>query len=327
MSIKLMNAAWEADLPATEKLVLLSMADQSGSDGVCWPAVKSIARRCGRDERSVRRTLSKLVEAGHLSRIERPGTSNLWHVHPQGAISDGLHRYIYRVEDAEGNFYIGKRCSPWEPESDKYMGSGSWVHECAQKRVPLRKAILSLHPTDDELAEAEARAIAAYRGDPLCQNRRSERGAGQNDIGFKCHTSPDTSTKGGMTPRPAKPSKNHQRTPTVKEREPAKRWVKRPDDVSEAVWGAFRQHRKSAFTEIALQGFRREAAKAGWTLEAAITEAVERGWQGFKANWVKEKTNGSGYKGSGDPRDGLTRTIDSKLHARNASGAARPADA
>lgn len=100
-----------------------------------------------------------------------------------------------------------------------------------------------------------------------------------------------------------------------------KDWVARPDDVSEVVWSAFVKVRKTAFTEIALQGFRREAAKAGWTLEAAITEAAERGWQGFKADWVKEKTNGR-QQANLDPRDGLDRVIDGKLHARHASGPA-----
>jgi DNA-binding transcriptional ArsR family regulator len=71
---------------------------------------------------------------------------------------------------------------------------------------------------------------------------------------------------------------------------PLKRWASRPEDVSDEVWQAFRKHRKSAFTDLALKGFRREAADAGWTVEAAMVEALERGWQGFKASWVKEKT-------------------------------------
>ena len=33
-----------------------------------------------------------------------------------------------------------------------------------------------------------------------------------------------------------------------------------------------------------------EADKAGWTLEQALSECCLRGWQAFKADWVKEKT-------------------------------------
>lgn len=70
--------------------------------------------------------------------------------------------------------------------------------------------------------------------------------------------------------------------------------AKKPESVSDEVWRDWLSQRKSAFTETALEGFEREAAKAGWTLEAAITEAIERGWQGFKASWVKDKQNGNG---------------------------------
>ena len=113
----------------------------------------------------------------------------------------------------------------------------------------------------------------------------------------------------------------------IKTRVRAKRnWVECPDDVDAAVWSAFAKIRKTPFTDIALQGFRREADKAGWTLQAAITEAAERGWQGFKAEWVKEKTNGRNY-GTGDTRDGFTQAIDRRLHAGNAARPARTANA
>jgi hypothetical protein len=89
MSIKLMNEAWLCDLPPLEKLVLLSMADQASDSGHCWPSLKSISARCGRDDRSVRRWIARLVDRGHMSRIERPGTSNIWHCHPIPTIPEG----------------------------------------------------------------------------------------------------------------------------------------------------------------------------------------------------------------------------------------------
>jgi len=66
----------------------------------------------------------------------------------------------------------------------------------------------------------------------------------------------------------------------------------KPDGFSDQLWKDWKNHRKAAFTETALKGIQREAALAGWTLEAAITEAIERGWQGFKSEWVKEQRNG-----------------------------------
>jgi hypothetical protein len=42
-----------------------------------------------------------------------------------------------------------------------------------------------------------------------------------------------------------------------------------------------------------LSGIAKEAAKVGWTLEAALTECTIRGWRGFKADWVSETGRGS----------------------------------
>ena len=69
-----------------------------------------------------------------------------------------------------------------------------------------------------------------------------------------------------------------------------------PDFVEQQVWNDFlsiRKAKKSPMTETALKGIEREAKKAGWSLEKAISECVTRGWQSFKAEWVKEKLSRS----------------------------------
>lgn len=83
-------------------------------------------------------------------------------------------------------------------------------------------------------------------------------------------------------------------------RRPEKVEAERPDDVSEETWRDFKslRARKSApLTDTALKAIRKEAEKAGWSIEAALTECVMRGWQGFKADWV-EKRQGFGNRGS-----------------------------
>jgi uncharacterized protein YdaU (DUF1376 family) len=62
-----------------------------------------------------------------------------------------------------------------------------------------------------------------------------------------------------------------------------------PDGVSDFVWQDFvilRKNKKAAITTTAINGFVREAAKAGITLEAALRLCCERGWTGFKADWL-----------------------------------------
>ena len=48
---------------------------------------------------------------------------------------------------------------------------------------------------------------------------------------------------------------------------------------------AHRKAKKSVITETVLNGFRREANKAGIPLVQAITISIERNWQGFRASW------------------------------------------
>jgi len=92
---------------------------------------------------------------------------------------------------------------------------------------------------------------------------------------------------------------------------PRKR-VERPDDVTESTWEAFLQLRKekrAAVTDVAIQAIRKEANKAGVSLDAAMREMCARGWQGFKADWMHKEVKKSdvvavmtGRKESIDPR-------------------------
>ena len=72
--------------------------------------------------------------------------------------------------------------------------------------------------------------------------------------------------------------------------------IAKPEAVSQEVWGDFlslRKEKRAKLTSTALAGIRREADKAGWTLENALTESCARGWTGFKAEWVAPKATAS----------------------------------
>lgn len=76
-----------------------------------------------------------------------------------------------------------------------------------------------------------------------------------------------------------------------------------PTDVGAKIWTDFlaiRKAKKSPITETALDGIRREAEKAGMTLETALRTCCERGWQGFKADWVKDTARGQGRQANDD---------------------------
>lgn len=57
------------------------------------------------------------------------------------------------------------------------------------------------------------------------------------------------------------------------------------DDVAHA-WLQLRRAKKAPVSALVLDGIEREAAKARLTLSQALTTSCERGWTGFKADWV-----------------------------------------
>ena len=72
--------------------------------------------------------------------------------------------------------------------------------------------------------------------------------------------------------------------------------VATPDGVSPEVWSQFvkqRKTKKAQITDLVMAGIQREADRAGYTLEKALTEVVVRNWTSFKAEWVAEKSDNS----------------------------------
>ncbi len=83
--------------------------------------------------------------------------------------------------------------------------------------------------------------------------------------------------------KPNKPNNNKKKTKVL---------AIKPDGVNKELWDQFlyiRKEKKSPLTKIAFKGIEREANKANWKIEDAINECVERGWAGFKADWVEKK--------------------------------------
>jgi len=65
-----------------------------------------------------------------------------------------------------------------------------------------------------------------------------------------------------------------------------------PSDVSPQVWEdwkAMRKAKRAAVTSTAVAGIRKEAASIGMSLEEALRMCCERGWAGFKAEWVNKQ--------------------------------------
>lgn len=73
--------------------------------------------------------------------------------------------------------------------------------------------------------------------------------------------------------------------------------ISAPDGVSSEVWNDFKKLRdkqRAPITETALKGLAREAEKAKMPLQEVLQMCCERGWRGFKAEWVKEQQTAAG---------------------------------
>jgi DNA-binding MarR family transcriptional regulator len=69
--------------------------------------------------------------------------------------------------------------------------------------------------------------------------------------------------------------------------------IEKPAGVSEQVWDDFiflRKAKRAPLSATALASISKEAEKAAMHIEEALTECVTRGWQSFKADWMKPKT-------------------------------------
>ena len=91
--IHLLNAVWKADYgDPSRKLVMLCLADMANKDGVCWPSVATIAKRCNLTKSPILRHLKALQDSGHITITHQfkdgSKTSNRYQVMQRGGSVD-----------------------------------------------------------------------------------------------------------------------------------------------------------------------------------------------------------------------------------------------
>lgn len=65
MSFHLVNLAWQRDIRATQKIVLLALADYAQqSTGECFPSMRALSAKCGLSTSAVRAQIKALIAAG-----------------------------------------------------------------------------------------------------------------------------------------------------------------------------------------------------------------------------------------------------------------------
>jgi hypothetical protein len=82
VSVRMMTLVWELDLPDSEKLVLLALADCANDEGHCWPGMTTLKKKCSKSDRTVQLAIKMLCAKGHLTRREILGKGCNYTVHP-----------------------------------------------------------------------------------------------------------------------------------------------------------------------------------------------------------------------------------------------------
>lgn len=77
MSYRALNWAWEANLPTSQKFVLVALADMADENESCFPGQERLARMVGGSVSTVRRAVKSLEDAGYLSRQQRRGADGM----------------------------------------------------------------------------------------------------------------------------------------------------------------------------------------------------------------------------------------------------------
>jgi len=141
-------------------------------------------------------------------------------------------------------------------------------------------------PLTPSQGEEESSAVASHSSEVVTQpnvfstNPNEANASGSAKAKLKSADGKETAPRSEAPPRSTK-SKSTQ--------------IEKPIAVSEQVWNDFlalRKAKRAPLSQTALAGILSEADKAMMTLEDALTECVTRGWQGFKAEWIKPKTTG-----------------------------------
>jgi uncharacterized protein YdaU (DUF1376 family) len=100
--------------------------------------------------------------------------------------------------------------------------------------------------------------------------------------------------------------------PRTNNHKPIKNTVAPPIGVTDSVWQDWiklRKEKRAAVTQTAINGIEREAKKAGVSLQTALETCCERGWTGFKADWLASKSLSKTGQTNQTVMSGLTRGL------------------
>ena len=264
------------------RLVLLSLADSCNDDASCWPSIRKIAEKANISEPITKKYLNALIQIGVITRDEREDfsgrqTSNLYTIIVEKIGDDEI------TQDVIHQVASPSRLKTFKGVTAVNVGGDN----PAQMVVGVTKVSLPImnHHKEPKIEPSrESSAVASHSSVDLNQTNLFPTKPNEGHISGSANAKLKSADGKETAPHCAAPPRNKKSSATQ---------IEKPAGVSEQVWDDFialRKAKRAPLSATALASIAKEAEKAAMHIEEALTECVTRGWQSFKADWMKPKT-------------------------------------
>ena len=143
MSIKLLSAVWDLEMDSTKKMVLMCLCNHANDEGVCWPSVATIRKKCGNSERTVQSALKWLSDNGYFKFYDVPGKGRTYRLNPRKICTPAKSAPVQKTTDtpAESAPHPRKICTLIPNEPSVTLDVSNDTSAPAKRETPKRDPV------------------------------------------------------------------------------------------------------------------------------------------------------------------------------------------
>ena len=282
MSVRIMSEVFErSKTQGNARLVLLSLADTCSDEGVCFPSIKTIAKKANISEETTRKFLHAFEKIGLVEAEERFSpvgrrTSNTYKLNLNKVGDDELTKDVIYLAIPKSKHRTSDGMNQFTPSPSNPVHTTRPMNQF----IP---SIMNHHKEPKIEPSRESSAVASHSSVESNQPNLFPTNPSEANASGSANAKLNSADGNGTTPPiPLAPPRTKRATQ-----------IEKPSGVSEQVWNDFialRKAKRAPLSATALSVIAKEAEKAAMHIEEALTECVTRGWQSFKAEWMKPKT-------------------------------------
>jgi DNA-binding transcriptional regulator YhcF (GntR family) len=264
------------------RLVLLSLADTCSDEGVCFPSIKTIAKKANISEETTRKFLHAFEKIGLVEAEERFSpvgrrTSNTYKLNLNKVGDDELTKDVIYLAIPKSKHRTSDGMNQFTPSPSNPVHTTRPLNQFIPSIMNHHKEP-KIEPSMESSAMASHSSVESTQPNLFPTNPNEGHTSGSANAKLKSADGKET------TPHCAAPPRN---------KNPRATQIEKPSGVSEQVWNDFialRKAKRAPLSATALSVIAKEAEKASVTLEEALIVCLTRGWQGFNAEWMKKTT-------------------------------------